>query len=93
MFYFEMVKNNIWFENAKANKMHFISKNVPPKHTMLFYIFSCNTPIGNIEKVLKESGLSSQDAAIVRKKWKKLFWQQGNRFETENVKMQWSTIL
>lgn len=65
-----MVKNNIWFENAKANKMRFISKThskFPQNTLMLFYIFSCNTPVDNIEKVLKESDLSSQDAVIVEK--------------------------
>ena len=72
----------------KQTKCTLFQKTFPKNTLMLFYIFSCNTSVGNIEKVLKESDLSSQDAVIVRKKWKKLFWQQGNRFETENVKMQ-----
>lgn len=72
----------------KQTKCALFQKTFPKNTLMLFYIFNCNTSVGNIEKVLKESDLSSQDAVIVRKKWKKLFWQQGNRFETENVKMQ-----
>ena len=51
----------------KQTKCALFQKTFPQNTLMLFYIFSCNKPVGNIEKVLKESDLSSQDAVIVEK--------------------------
>ena len=49
----------------------------------LFYKNNCHQLNITINDLLGECDLPSQDAVIVRKKWKSLFWQQQKKIKLE----------